>query len=111
MLVVSVFALCAVGALLGWIVPDRRNPALLGWFGALAAIAALWISADVLRSGVAFQTELWTIAPLGTLRISLDRLAALFLLVAAAAICRAIWVTTASRRSLHGICCCSLRSS
>lgn len=86
LLVVSVFALCAVGALLGWIVPERRNPALLGWFGALAAISALWLSADVLRSGVPLQAELWTIAPVGTLHISLDRLGALFLLAAGAVV-------------------------
>jgi len=80
-LLVLFFALCGAGALLGTIVPERRNPTLLAWVGSLAALVALWVSADVLRSGRVFQCELWTIQPLGTLRVSLDRLSALFLLV------------------------------
>jgi hydrogenase-4 component B len=83
LLIVLVFALCGVGALAGIIVPERRNPALLAWVGSLAALAALWASADVLRSGGVFKGELWTILPLGTLTVSLDRLSALFLFVAA----------------------------
>jgi hydrogenase-4 component B len=78
-----VFALCAGGALVAWIVPERRNPALLAWVGSLAALGVLWVSMDVLRSGVMFHGTLWTIEPLGTLRISLDRVSALFLLITA----------------------------
>jgi len=78
-----VFALCGAGALLGIIVPDRRNPALLAWAGALASVAALGASGDVLWSGHALRGDLWTIRPIGTLTICLDRLSALFLFVAA----------------------------
>lgn len=83
LLLALVFALCGAGALLGFVVPDRRNPALLAWVGSLAALGVLWVSGDVLRSGAVFQGELWMIYPLGTLSISLDRLSALFLFVAA----------------------------
>jgi hydrogenase-4 component B len=83
LLLALVFALCGAGALAGFVVPDRRNPALLAWVGALAALALLWVSGNVLRSGAVLQGELWTIYPLGTLTISLDRLSALFLFVAA----------------------------
>jgi hypothetical protein len=38
LLLALVFALCAVGALAGFAVPDRRNPALLAWIGSLAAL-------------------------------------------------------------------------
>jgi formate hydrogenlyase subunit 3/multisubunit Na+/H+ antiporter MnhD subunit len=83
LLLVLVFALCGAGALAGIVVPERRTPALLAWVGSLAALAALWVSADVLRWGRVFKGELWTIQPLGTLAVSLDRLSALFLFVAA----------------------------
>jgi hydrogenase-4 component B len=82
-LLVLVFALCGVGALAGLAVPERRIPAFLAWVGSLAALAMLGLSADVLRSGGVFKSELWTIPPLGTLSVSLDRLSALFQLAAA----------------------------
>jgi len=83
LLLALVFALFGAGALGAIIVPDRRNPALLAWVGSLAALGVLWVSGDVLRSGTVLQAELWTIRPLGTLSISIDRLSALFLFVAA----------------------------
>jgi hydrogenase-4 component B len=83
LLLALVFALCGAGALAGFIVPERRNPALLAWIGSLAALGVLWVSVDVLRSGAVLQGELWTIYPLGTLSVSLDRLSALFLVVGA----------------------------
>jgi hydrogenase-4 component B len=79
----SMFALCGVGALLGIVVPNRRNPALLAWVGSLASLLALWVGGNVLWSGHVFHGELWTIRPLGTLTVLLDRLSALFLVVAA----------------------------
>jgi hydrogenase-4 component B len=81
--ILVVVALCAAGALLGLVVPDRRNPALLAWAGSLASLLALVGSGYVLASGRVFHVELWTIRPLGTLVVSLDRLSALFLFVAA----------------------------
>jgi len=78
-----IFALCVAGALAGIVVPDRRNPALLAWAGSLAALLTLWVAGNVLWSDQTFQAELWTIRGWGTLTISLDRLSALFLAVAA----------------------------
>ena len=82
-LLTLVFALCAVAALAAFVVPERSNPLLLACVGSLAALGVLWVSADLLRSGATMHGVLWTIYPLGTLTVSLDRLAALFLLVAA----------------------------
>jgi hydrogenase-4 component B len=82
-LLVLIFALCGVGALVGLVVPERRIPAFLAWVGSLAALAMLWVSTDVLRTGGAFKSDLWAIQPLGTLSVSLDRLSALFQFVAA----------------------------
>jgi len=78
-----IFALCLAGALAGIVVPDRRNPALLAWVGSAASLLTLWVSGNVLWSGQTFQAELWTIRGWGTLTVSLDRLSALFLAVAA----------------------------
>jgi len=83
LLLAIVFALCGVGALAGFAAPDRRNPVLLAWFGSLAALGVLCASGNVLLSGTVFRGELWAIYPLGTLSVSLDRLSALFLFVAA----------------------------
>lgn len=79
--IVLIFTVCAVGALLGTVVPDRRNPLLLACFGSLAAVLAIWVSGAVLASGHAFHCSLWTIRSIGPLTLSLDRLSALFLLV------------------------------
>jgi hydrogenase-4 component B len=82
-LILAFFVLCGVGVVLGIFVSARRIPALLAWVGSLAALLALWVGGNVLWSGQTFQGELWTIQPVGTLMISLDRLSALFLSVAA----------------------------
>ncbi len=76
-----IFAVCAVGALAGIFVPDRRNPALLAWAGSLASLLTLFASGQVLWSGHLFHAELWTIHGFGPVTISVDRLSALFLFV------------------------------
>ena len=82
---ILVFALCGAGALLGMMIPERRNPTLTAVAGSLAAAAALWAGGGVLCGG-GFHGELWTIRSVGTLVVSLDRLSALFLVVAAVVI-------------------------
>ena len=82
LMLVSVFVLCGLGALLGMIISDRRNPVLLAWVGSLASLLTLWVSGNVLCSGHVFRSELWTIRGLGPLMVSLDRLSALFLFMA-----------------------------
>jgi hydrogenase-4 component B len=81
LMLVLIFSLCGAGALLGMIISDRSNPALLAWVGSLASLLTLWVSGNVLCSGHVFKGELWTIRGLGPLMISLDRLSALFLFV------------------------------
>jgi hydrogenase-4 component B len=79
---VLVLAFCSVGAASALIVPERRAPALLAWSGSLAALAGMCAAGIVLRGGE-FRATLWTIASLGTVGVSLDRLSAFFLLIAA----------------------------
>ena len=82
-LLATVFALCAAGAIAVLVVPERRIPAILAWLGSLAALLALWVGAHALVQGGALGGRLWTIPGLGTLSLSLDRLSALFLVEAA----------------------------
>jgi hydrogenase-4 component B len=82
-LLASVFALCGIGAVLALFVSNARNPMLLGGAGSLVSLLALGVSVDVLASGRSLHGQLWTIQPLGPLTVSLDRLSALFLAVAA----------------------------
>ena len=77
------FALCVAGASLGIVMEDHRVPALLAWSGSLAACAALWAAGAVLTGSGEFRTELWTIRSIGTIIVSLDRLSAFFLFLAA----------------------------
>jgi hydrogenase-4 component B len=79
---ILVFGLCGAGAFWGIVIPERRNPLWLAWAGSLAALSALWASGIVLY-GDKFHEKLWTIPSLGTLSVSLDRLSAFFLFVAA----------------------------
>jgi len=81
--VLLVFAFCAAGALCGIAIPEKRIPALLAWAGSLASGAALYAAGSVLTFGVDVRRQLWTISGLGEVTMSLDRLAALFLLLAA----------------------------
>ncbi len=78
-----IFALCGAGALLGFMIPERRNPALLAWVGSLAALLALWTAGYALFSDRVFHGDLWTIRAVGTLHVSLDHLSALFVFAAA----------------------------
>jgi hydrogenase-4 component B len=77
------FAVCGAGIVLGTIVPERRVPLVLAWIGSLAAVLALWASGAVLTSGDEFHHSLWSIPSVGTLTVSLDRVSAFFLLIAA----------------------------
>ncbi|OGG49417.1 MAG: hypothetical protein A3F84_23670 [Candidatus Handelsmanbacteria bacterium RIFCSPLOWO2_12_FULL_64_10] len=76
-------ALCAAGIVLAFAVPDRRNPEMLAAVGSAASIALLLAGGAALVGDATYQTELWTVPSLGRLRISVDRLSALFLIAAA----------------------------
>ena len=74
--------LCGAGALVGSIVSERHIPTLLAWCGALAGLLALAGGGSVLWSGTTFSSDLWTIRAVGTLSVSLDRVSALFVVMA-----------------------------
>ena len=78
-----VFIFCCASAAAALVVPERRIPLLLAWGGSLAALAALGASAVTLSSGAQFNSRLWTIPSIARLSVSLDRLSAFFLLIAA----------------------------
>ena len=73
--------LSAIGILLAPVVPQRWNPLVLAWVASLAAACILVAAGQALFAGSNFETELWSLPSLGTLRLGLDRLSALFLLV------------------------------
>ncbi len=76
------FLLCALGALLALLSPQRRNPAVLAVTGAAAAIALSIAAADALFTGQSYLADLWSLPWGGTLRLGLDRISGLFLLIA-----------------------------
>ena len=73
------FVLCGAGIVLSAIVPERWSPRMLAGIGALASLAILWAAAEVLFAGGRFEASLWSLPTFGTLRLALDRLAAIFL--------------------------------
>jgi hydrogenase-4 component B len=77
-----IFAFCCAGAAVGLIVSEQRLPRVLAWTGSLAAVTALCASVGVLSSSHDFHFQLWTIPSVATFSVSLDHLAAFFLLVA-----------------------------
>ncbi len=77
------FAVCGAGIVLGMFVSERRVPVVLAWTGSIAALLALWASGTILLSGDDFGHSLWALPPVGTITILLDRLSAVFLLIAA----------------------------
>ena len=75
------FVLCVLGMLGAIVLPQRRVPAMLAWFGAAASVALLGGAGRALFAGHAFALALWSVPGLGTVSIGVDRLAGLFLFV------------------------------
>jgi len=75
------FLLCAVGVAGALVVSDRWNTFVLAAIGSLAALVILAIGALELVGDAPFRAELWPVLSLGTMRLSVDRLSALFLFV------------------------------
>lgn len=75
------FLICAFGATIGTIAPDRRNPILLSITAGAASIILLWMSGTLLASGRSFTAYLWNVVPFGRLTIEIDRMSSLFLCV------------------------------
>src|SRR5581483_2541675 len=61
--------------------PDRRNLQTLIWIAPLASVVILWAGGEVLFLGSPFQAQLWTLTPVGTLTLTMDRLSALFVFI------------------------------
>ncbi|HZO80343.1 MAG TPA: proton-conducting transporter membrane subunit [Candidatus Binataceae bacterium] len=81
LLLVISLALCGVGVVLPLIINERRIPSLLGILGVAISGGLLFFSGAALFGGAAFRATLWTIPPLVTLTLELDKLSALFLFV------------------------------
>jgi len=82
------FSLCAVGALLALLTPDRRNPALLGTIGAVAGVALSVAAAHALLARHPVFAVLWRLpAAGGELRVGLDATSGLFLLITGVVYC------------------------
>lgn len=73
--------LCAAGMVLAAVTPDRRNPGVLAMIAVPASLVAIVMSGDVLLSGRPFEAALWTLPGFGPMRLSMDRLSALFVFV------------------------------
>jgi hydrogenase-4 component B len=75
------FVLCALGALLALVTPQRYNPVLLACVGSVAALVTCIAGAHALFALQPFSVELWSLTTGQPLRIGLDRLSGLFLLI------------------------------
>lgn len=80
-LVIAFFILCAAGAVLPLLIPQRWLPALLAIIGSLAALLVLVMSTMLLVFGAALHFALWPVLTLGTLTFEADPLSAFFLFV------------------------------
>jgi hydrogenase-4 component B len=81
-LLVLFFGLCAAGAVAAAILPDRANPVALAWIGAAASGALVWAAGDVLASGHLIEARLWSLPATGPLVLTMDRLSAVFAVIA-----------------------------
>ncbi|NOY68841.1 MAG: hypothetical protein GXP53_05025 [Deltaproteobacteria bacterium] len=75
------FITCMAGPLIGAILPDKKNPAVIAFTGAVSSLILLWLSGSLLLSGRTFVEPLWYLAPFGKLVIEIDRISALFLFI------------------------------
>ena len=80
-LIVAFFILCAAGAILAFLTPQRWLTILLAAIGSLAALIVLVVSAMLLVFGAEFHVTLWPVLTLGTLTLETDPLSAFFLFV------------------------------
>ena len=77
------FAWCAIGVVCGFVVSERRIPALLAWTGSFSAGFALWAAGAALLGSREFHSDVWTIRSVGTVTVSLDHVSGFFLFLAA----------------------------
>jgi hydrogenase-4 component B len=80
-LLILILALCAVGALVPQGLKEERIPVMLGCLAVVASVAVLFFSGIVLFTSHGFEATLWSIPSLGQLKLSADKLSALFLFI------------------------------
>ena len=76
------FGLCLAGIVLPIFISERLAPKALAWLASFASLAILWTGGILLLTGAGLRAALWNLPDLGTLEISIDRLSAVFLIVA-----------------------------
>lgn len=69
------------GAVASLLLPDRRVPLAVAWMGGLTSAVLVALGASGLASPHAVSVRLWTVPDLGTLTLTVDRVAAVFLLI------------------------------
>lgn len=82
LLIALFMALCGAGIVLVAIVPQKRAPLALAFAGTLSSLAVIAASGWVLMTGSVFVMRLWSVPSFGTLILRIDRLSALFILIA-----------------------------
>jgi hydrogenase-4 component B len=82
-LMIGLFAaLCGAGIVLMLILAQKRAAQALALVGTLASLAVIAASGWVLMTGNAFAMRLWTVPSFGTPLLRIDRLSALFMVIA-----------------------------
>jgi hydrogenase-4 component B len=80
-LLVLFLGVCALGVVAPIGVAERRIPMLLGVLGCVASAVLIWMASLAMFGGAAFHMVLWEIPGISRIILSLDSLAALFLLI------------------------------
>jgi hydrogenase-4 component B len=80
--ILAFFGLCVAGVVAAFLVPERHNPSVVAIVGSLAALMAITAGAIIVADGASFRVALWQVLSLGTIALGVDRLSAIFLLIA-----------------------------
>jgi hydrogenase-4 component B len=80
-LVVLFFLLCGIGIAFSALRPESSAPRGIFWFGSAASVIMCAVGAEGLLTGASFAVNLWALAELGPLTLTLDPLSSLFLVI------------------------------
>ena len=83
------FVACGVGIVLSLVSRPALQGIVLAWLGSVAALAIAGAAAEVLITGQGISRPLWAVPELTTLTLQIDRLSAVFILVAGLVLCPA----------------------
>jgi len=76
------FWLCLAGIVLSIFISEQQAPNVLASLASIASLAVLWTGGNILLAQDGLHISLWTLPMLGTMEISVDRMSAVFLMVA-----------------------------